>query len=226
MSYFTNPLKTPWGYTVDAETLPDILTYVEFNNFTAGKFGADARIQPSIPAASEAIRNYCGWHISPELRCGMLYNVHNLRDAFVGSDLLIQLPATFVTGVSLVVLNAIWDETEHVWKGDQLLAGDPDLELDESTGLLRVFDASCVDRRSKIFVDYTAGYPEGTAHAIKDIASNLVTHAVANPYGVASESAGGVSVSYSAAWAGTVGASQLSEPCREMLAPYKVKGVF
>ena len=226
MSYFTHEQQTPWGYKIDAEALPPLLSYAEFNNFTAGKFGADARIEASIPAASEAIRNYCGWHVSPNLRCGMLYNVHNLRDAFVGRDLLIQLPATYITGVSLVVLNAEWDEQAHEWKGDILTGTDPDVDFDAGSGLLRVFDVNCLDKRSKIFVEYDAGFPEGSAQAVKEIASSLITHAVANPYGVASESAGGVSVSYSAAWAGTMGASQLSESCREMLSSYKVKGVF
>ena len=226
MSYFTNEQQTPWGYKIDAEQLPPLLTFAEFNNFTAGKFGGDARILSSIPAASEAIRNYCGWHVAPNLKCGTLYNVHNLRDAFSGNDLLIQLPAKFITGVSLVVLNAEWDEQAHEWKGDVLTGTDPDVDFDEGSGLLRVFDVGFLDKRSKVFIEYFAGYSECTAQAVKEIAAGLVTHAVTNPYGVASESAGGVSVSYSAAWSGTAGASQLSEACREMLNPYKVKGVF
>ena len=100
MSEFSHPNLTPWGYTVDAETIPDFITTAEFAYYTANKFGNDTRIAANIPSATQAIRNYCGWHISPSLLCGMVYRVADLRDAFVGCDLLIQLPATFVSGVS------------------------------------------------------------------------------------------------------------------------------
>ena len=82
---------------------------------------------------------------------------------------------------------------------------------------------SCI---SKIFVKYVAGYSSGDISAIKELAADLVTHAVANPYGVNSETAGGVSVSYSATWAGQSGSTALPNNTRETLDVYKVKGVF
>ena len=132
MSEFEHGKLSPWGYIIDAETLPDFITFGEFNNFTNGKFGADVRIMSNIPAATEAIRNYCGWHIAPSLTCGMLYNVKDLRDVFVGSDLLVQLPSTYVTSIEKVVVNAVWNASTNDWDGDVL----NDYDIGMGTGLL------------------------------------------------------------------------------------------
>ena len=225
MSEFTHPNLSTWGYTYDAETLPDFITTTEFSNFTNGKFGTtDTRISANITSASAAIRNYCGWHISPSLTCGMLYNVHDLRDAFVGSDLLIQLPATFVSAVTKIVLCAKWDTEEDDWKGEVIT--DPDrFDLDPS-GLLKVYDVGFLDRKAKIFVKYEAGLPSTNIAVIKELTANKVTHAVTNAYGITSEAAGGVSVTYNASWSGRSGSAALSDDTREVLDAYRVKGVY
>ena len=56
MSEFEHGKLSPWGYIIDAETLPDFITFGEFNNFTNCKFGADVRIMSNIPAATEAFK--------------------------------------------------------------------------------------------------------------------------------------------------------------------------
>jgi len=221
MSEFEHGKLSPWGYIIDAETLPDFLTFGEFQNFTNGKFGADARIQSTIPAATEAIRNYCGWHIAPSLTCGMLYNVKDLRDAFVGPDLLVQLPATYVTCIKKVIVNAVWNADNEDWDGDELV----EYDIGMGSGLLRIYDVGALDRKSKIFIKFQAGYP-CVPQTLKEFTADRITHAVANPYGVNSESAGGVSVSYSGVWAGSSNASSLPDNTRDVLQPYKVKGVF
>ena len=118
MSEFLHANMSPWGYIYDAETLPDFLNAAEFGAFTNGKFGYDTRIDANIPAATEAIRNYCGWHVSPNLTCGMIYNVRDLRDAFTGPDLLVQLPATFVTSIEKIILNAVMNQQTGEYEGD------------------------------------------------------------------------------------------------------------
>lgn len=221
MSEFEHGKLSPWGYIIDAETIPDFITATEFSNYTANKFGTDTRISANIPSATEGIRNFCGWHIAPELTCGMLYNVRDLRDAFVGPDLLIQLPATYVTGIEKIVLNAVWNDDADDWDGDLL----DDYDIGMGDGLLRIYDVGMPDRKAKIFIKYTAGYAEAPS-TIKELTADRVTHAVVNPYGVNSESAGGVSVSYSGIWAGSSNASALPSDSREILEAYKCKGVF
>lgn len=221
MSEFQNATLSPWGYIFDAENLPGLISKVEFDNYTNGKFGGDSRIEACIPSASEAVRNFCGWHIAPELTCGMLYNVRDLRDAFVGSDLLVQLPATYVTGVQKVVLNAVLDSSTGLYEGDET----EDYDVGMGTGLLRIYDVKNIDRKSKIFIKYRAGF-NNSPSAIKELIADRVSHAVTNPYGVNSEAAGGVSVSYSGIWAGSSNSSSLPSDSREILEAYKCKGVF
>lgn len=222
MSEFNNANLTPWGYVVDSATIADLITVAEFVAFTGGKFDAtDSRITANIPSASASIRNFCGWHISPSLTCGMVYRVADLRDAFVGPDLLIQLPATFVSSVDKVVIDAVLDPNTDEYNGDIMT----DYDLTPS-GLLRVYDVGPRDRKSRIFVKYTAGLDSGDIAAIKELAANLVTHAVTNPYGVNSEAVGGVSVSYNSTWAGHSSSTGLSNDTREVLDSYKVRGVF
>ena len=226
MSEFEHPNLSTWGYTYDAETLPDFITTTEFSNFTNGKFGTtDTRIAANITSATASIRNYCGWHISPNLTCGMLYNVHDLRDAFQGGDLTIQLPTTFVTGVEKVVLDAVWNEDAEDWDGEIITDTDR-LDWGMGGGLLKVYDVGTRSKRSRIFVRYTAGYADTGIPLIKDLTASRVANAVANPYGVSSEAAGGVSVSYSSAWSGHTSSTTLPDDTRDTLSAYKVKGVY
>lgn len=223
MSEFLHPNPTPWGYIVDAQALPDLITAQEFTQYTNGKFGTtDQRIAPNITSASASIRNFCGWHIAPSLVCGMLYNVNDLRDAFIGRDLLIQLPAAFITSVSKIVLNARLNADTGDYEGDAI---DEDNYDASQSGLIRIFDAGILDRRSKIFIKYTAGYEGATVADVKEIAASGVVHALTNTYGVNSEAAGGVSVSYNAAWSGK-GSTALANDTRSTLDAYKARRVF
>lgn len=225
MSEFEHGKLSPWGYIYDAETLPDLINATDFSKFTNGKFGTtDTRIAANIPSASASIRNFCGWHISPSLDCGMLYNVKDLRDAFVGPDLLIQLPATYVTEVAKVVLNAKWNADADDWDGEIIEDADR-FEFGMGDGLLKVYDVGPMDRRAKIFVKYTAGFADTMIPLIKEIACNSVARALTSSYGVTSETAGGVSISYSSTWSGR-GSGALTDDTRETLEAYKVKGVY
>ena len=221
MSEFENGTLSPWGYTIDSERLPNFINKQDFNLFTNYKFGDDTRIDKNIPSATAAIRDYCGWHISPSLECGVMFNVRDLRDAFVGCDLLVQLPATFVSKVSKVLLNATFDPSAGDYSGDEVT----DFDLDPS-GLLRVYDVSGLNRKSKIFIHYTAGYPDDAIEVIKELTAHRVVHAVSSSYGVMSEAAGGVSVTYNASWAGNTRSTALADDNREVLDKFKAKGVF
>lgn len=211
---------TPWGYTLtQASALTDFLTTTEFDSFTNSKFTGDARISANIPSATRSIQNYCGWHIYPALECEMVYNMRDLRDSFVGSDLLIQLPATLVNSVSSILLDA--KKVENEWTGDETT----DFDLDTS-GLLRIFDVGRYDRRARIRIVYNAGLATNQMDVLKELTAHRVTHAVSSSYGITSEAAGGVSVTYNASWAGNTRSTALPDDNKEILEAYKVKGVF
>lgn len=212
-------INTTWGYNLTGvNRLPDFLTESDFNLFTKGRFQGDTRITQNIPGATRAIQNYCGWHIFPNLECEMVYRVHDLRDAFIGSDLLIQLPATCVTSVKSVLLNA--KKEGDFWIGDETI----DFDL-EGSGLIRVYDTFGLDKRSKIRIVYDAGVGTDQMDVLKELVANRLMHELTSTYGIASETAGNVSVSYSANWSS--GSSKtLPDDTKEILQAYKVRGVF
>ena len=213
-------MLTPWGYTLTTATsLTDFLTTTEFGSFTNSKFTGDSRVSANIAPATRSIQNYCGWHIYPALECEMCYNMRDLRDALVGNDLLIQLPATLVNSVTSILLDA--QKVDGEWTGEETT----DFDLNAS-GLIRVYDVGYRDRRSKIRVVYNAGLAENQMDVLKELTAHRVVHAVSSSYGITSEAAGGVSVTYNASWAGNTRASALPDDNKEILAAYKVRGCY
>lgn len=204
-------LLTPWGYTLTNDMLENIITIEEFDAVTAKKYACDARINPELFAVSQAIRNYCGWHVYPAAECSFSTTFYDRRVTFVGSEILVQLPARFVSGVSEVKIGNTAVQTFVI----------------ESNGLLHIYavNGGC-ERYTSLTVTYTAGVPEAFAGAIKDLAAHRVTHALAQSYGVQSESAGGVSITYSANWINSAQATALPDDNKEVLAPYRLQGVF
>ena len=213
-------MLTPWGYTLTTATsLTDFLTTTEFGSFTNSKFTGDSRVSANISPATRSIQNFCGWHIYPALECEMVFNMRDLRDAFVGSDLLIQLPATLVNSVTSILLDA--QKVDGEWTGEETT----DFDLNAS-GLIRVYDVGFRDRRSKIRVVYNAGLAENQMDVLKELTAHRVVHAVSSSYGITSEAAGGVSVTYNASWAGNTRASALPDDNKEILASYKVRRCY
>lgn len=200
-------LLTNWGYLIDTDKtqLPDMINATEFNNLTAQKYSGDARIAQNMSAAQAAIRNYCGWHVSPSLPC--IFDADSISTGRV-----IQLPARFVSSVESVTFNGeeLPPESYHL-KFNGLLYFDR-----------RFLGCSWGD----IIVKYTAGVPDGLMDAIKELIAHRVTHALAQSYGVQSEAAGGVSVTYNATWINNARATALPSDNKEVLAPYRLQGVF
>lgn len=208
-------LLTTWGYTItDADALADMLSAEEFNVMTANKYAGDVRIPDNIKAACMAIRNYCGWHVYPQQACSFSERLlmGNGRIKRAGADFLIQLPAAYITGVSSVEIDG------EAWTDYAL----------ETNGLLRLFDVCPhkITRKTEVLVRYTAGLPDGLMNAIQELIAHRVTHALVSPAGVQAESAGGVSVTYSANWINSARATALADDNKEVLAPYRLLEVF
>jgi hypothetical protein len=129
------------------------------------------------------------------------------------------LPATFVSEIESVLLNCSFDG--EAWTGDETT----DFDIDGS-GLLRIYSVGIPDRRSRIRIVYKAGIDASQMDVLKELTAHRVTHAVSSSYGVTSEAAGGVSVTYNASWAGNTRSTALPDDNKEILNPYRVKGVF
>ena len=206
-------LVTIWGYEVkDMDTLPEMMETIEYDRFTADKYAGDARTAGNIMAAEAAIRNYCGWHIYPSLPCVLSTTFFDRRVTLTSGIIMIQLPAAYVTSVTSVTIGGVQYDTFVL----------------DTNGLLRVFDVCVTGLKaySPIVIEYTAGLPEELMAGIKELIAHRVTHAMASTAGVQSETAGGVSVTYNATWTNNSRATALADDNKEVLAPYKVRGVF
>lgn len=190
-------MRTPWGYDVDAAVDP-IVDVSDFNRITGGAFVANPRVEAALMAASQAVRNACGWHVSPSLEC----TAHP-----VGGGAVLRLSAGYVSSIeSITVDGETISSDDYQWRSD---------------GLVRLTNGrKWTDDWGAIEVAYTAGY---SADAVPDLVEAVVAIAsgvLSVSAGVISESADGVSVSYSAN-ASSIAAALTSQQ-QAALAPYKV----
>ena len=207
-------ILTTWGYSMtDVDEVPGMMTLSEFNSMTAEKYLADSRVEPDIKAATAAIRNYCGWHVYPSQACELNTTLYDKAVTISDRVLMIQLPATFVPHIELIQIgDEVIDETYVLMPN----------------GVLRIYGLSWSRMKlwTPVVVRYTAGIPEGAADGLKELIAHRVTHALASSEGVQSETAGGVSVTYNANWINNSRATALADDNKEVLSPYRLRGVF
>lgn len=188
-------MRTAWGYEVSEELKP-LLTPSQFATLTGNAYLSNPRVESALKAASQVIRNYCGWHICPELEC-----VAEPK----GSGRVKRLPAAYVSEVTSV--------TES---GEELPADGYEWRKD---GLIRRKD-KWSDAWGAIEVTYTAGYDVEAVPDLAEAVAAITAGVLSVSAGVASESADGVSISYSQS-ASSIAAS-LTAQQRNALEPYKV----
>lgn len=206
-------LLTNWGYTLTGvDALENMVTEAEYNEFTANKYASDSRMSSTLTAASAAVRAYCGWHVYPSLVCELSTTFFDKRITEVFGGLLIQLPATFVSEITSVMI------------GDRAHTS----YVLEPNGILRLYDVDWngVYKHTPITVQYVAGVPDALMGGLKELIAHQAIHALAGTTGVQSETAGGVSITYNAAWVNSTRATDLSDNNKEVLAPYRLRGVF
>lgn len=189
---------TAWGYEVE-DSIPPLLTAEEFDSMTGGKWAGDLRATLALTAASQAIRNACGWHIAPQVTC---------RATLTAEGKLVKLPANHVDSIDALTEDgdALTDGEDYEWRHDGLIR--------------RACFKNFTSKWGGVVVDYTAGYD---AEAVGDLAQAVagIAEAVLTlPAGVMSESADGVSISYSSSAQGI--ANSMTDRFRAQIAPYKL----
>lgn len=196
-------LLTNWGYTIEnTASLPDLMTVAEFNALTGNKFVNDTRVSSLLASAQMTVRNFCGWHLFPSLPCKFEADSINVSRC-------IQLPSRFVSGVESVALN-----------------GEAVLDYHVKTNGLVFLDGSVLGRSwNDVEVKFTSGLGTSQIGALKEILAGRIANALTNSYGVQSESAGGVSITYSLNWASHASAASITDPLIAALMPYKVQEV-
>ena len=187
-------MLTAWGYEV--EDLPDLITPEQFSDATDGRYDGDGRIPGAIAAASAAIRSFCGWHVAPALDCSITL------DGEAGD---IWLPTCALNSVASATVNGAEVEVAgHNRRGRVRLAS-------KTCGL------------GNVTVDYNAGFDSDIApDLVSIVAKRVVAEVALTTYGVASESAGGVSISYSGTALSDSGGTYLPDDVRQALMPYKL----
>lgn len=189
-------MRTAWGYDVE-DSLDPIISVADFNAMTGQGYSDNPRVEAALLAASQAIRNYCGWHICPEVDCTAYP---------AGGTRVMRLPAGYVSAISKITEDSTEvDSTDYEWK---------------RSGLIRRRCHPWSDSWDGIEVEYTAGYsPEAVpdlVEAVCSIASGIMSVAP----GVVQESADGVSISYSSS-ASSIAAALTSQQ-KSALEPYRV----
>lgn len=188
-------MLTPWGYEVDE--LPTIIDVVTFNQMTGNRYASDERLESAISAATASIRAYCGWHVAPIVSC------EYVTDGERGD---IWLPCVGLRSVESVE----FDGVEQTVSGFNRL-GRVRTESPQPCGL------------GNVSVSYTAGFDLAAAPDLADVIAQRVVAAVAlGSYGIASESAGGVSISYSGAALSDAGGVFIPDSVKAALTPYKL----
>lgn len=62
-------MLTPWNYEV-TRTLPPIIGVEDFDKITGGAMSATTEQKEAVLASvSQAIRDHCGWHVAPNVKC-------------------------------------------------------------------------------------------------------------------------------------------------------------
>lgn len=203
-------ILTNWGYTLtEIESMPGMMELDEYGTYTGRNDNAE-RVEVEISAACASIRNFVGWHLYPSATCRFEVLASDRRVIYHGSDMLIQLPARYVSAVSAVTVDGVAYEHHFI----------------DANGLLTVFNIRPIKRYAVIAVEYEAGLTDEMMAPIKELIAHRVTHAMAVPAGVTSEASGGVSVTYNATWINNARATALMGDNKELLIPYKVQGVF
>ena len=203
-------MLTNWGYTLtEIDRLPDMMDIADYETYT-GRDDDMERVTVEASAACASIRNFVGWHLYPSAACRFESIASDRRVIYHGSDMIIQLPARYISDISVITIDDIEYEHYHV----------------DTNGLLTVFNIRPIKRYSRIIVEYTAGLTDAMMAPIKELIAHRVTHAMAVPAGVTSEASGGVSVTYNATWINNARATALAGDNKELLIPYKVQGVF
>lgn len=189
-------MLTPWGYSVDS--LPPIIGIDEFNDMTGNRYASDGRVESAIAAATAAIRAYCGWHVAPILTC------EYVCDGERGD---IWLPCAGLRSVDSVEFDGVAQDVRGF----------------NRHGRVRTANRQPCGGLGNVSVTYSAGYDlDATPDLAQLIAQRVVAEVALSAYGIASETAGGVSISYSGTALSDAGSSFLPDSAKAALSAYRL----
>jgi len=181
---------TNWGYYV--ESLPPIMEADELRTF-ANLSATDERLTAILDSVSYAVRDYCGWHVTPELECTYIGQ---------GEGNLLMLPCMGVTGIVSLTVNGS-AVTEYEWT---------------RAGMVRLKSGAFPDSWRSVTCVFTAGY---TSTAVAQTVAQIALNALVAAPGVREEHAGEVGITYNQTGSGISGGVSILGRDKEILAPYR-----
>lgn len=200
-------VQTPWGYAalVEGGKLPPVITPEQLSDATGGRFGPETvGVATVLDGVSAAIRDACGWHVTPQL---------TVEESTQGPGRVVALRTILAASVERVIE-----------RGRELSAGEYEFARN---GLLR---RSCwrswPPEWGSVTVRYLSGIPGEMAAALAMVAAQVASNALAAPAGVRSEQAGNVTINYNQTASGVSGGIRLLDSDLAMLAPYAIGEVL
>ena len=188
-------MKTPWDYEITNTSLPPIIDATEFDAITGGVMSSTTEQKTKkLEGVSSAIRDYCGWHVSPSKTCIF---------TGTGEGRLLVLPAMHVSAIEYVKIDNVSVEFEWL-----------------ENGLVRLKNGRFPDSWRSVECKYTAGVDSSSV--LGEIVAQIASNALAAAPGVANERAGDVSITYNQTGSGITGGVSLLPRDYALLAPYKL----
>ena len=187
-------MLTPWGYEITETALPPIIDATKFDQITGGVMSSTTEQKSAkLGGVSAAVRDYCGWHVSPIETCIF---------TGTGEGRLLVLPAMFVSAVEYVKIDNVSVEFEWL-----------------ENGLVRLKNGRFPDSWRSVECRYTAGY---ASDALGEVVAQIASNSLAAAPGIAEEHAGGVGATYNKTGDGITGGVSLLARDKEILNPYKL----
>lgn len=198
---------TAWGYSVELEdgAIPPVITPEQLAEATGGRFGPDTKgVAAVLDGVSAVIRDACGWHVSPQLRC---------------------VERTQGPGRVIALHTLLMPEVESVEElGAQLSPGE--FEFSERGMIRRCCWREWPAGWGSVVARYTSGIPAQMAPALMTVAAQVAANMLAAPSGVQSEQAGDVSITYNQTASGVSGGVRLLDSDLAMLRAYMLGEVM
>lgn len=193
---------TRWGYEValdeGAEKLPPIIDADQFGILTGGVMSSTPdQIAAVLDAASQAVRDWCGWHVAPVLQCSWTGQ---------GEGRQMLLPCLAVRSIaSIAVGGAALAEDAYEWL---------------PSGVVRL-PRGCFPRAWRsVEADFYAGVD--ATGALGAAVAQIAANALAASPGVRAERIGTASIDYNQTASGVSGGIRLLPSDLDLLAPYRL----
>lgn len=187
---------TRWGYSVNGDSLPPIIDADEFDAITGGVMSsAPERIEAVLDGVSQAVRDFCGWHVAPVLECSWTGQ---------GEGRLMVLPCISVRSVTSLTVDGTATEAFE-WL---------------PSGLVRLQGGCFPDAWRSAVCGFVAG--EDATGALAMAVAQIAANQLAAAAGVRSERAGQVSIDYNQTANGVSGGVRLLDSDMRLLMPYRI----